>query len=292
MHLTSGRKGELCIFLSALLWGLFPVITILTFSGTGPLYSAALSTLASAVFFAVLLTIRRQWSFVHERRAWKPILLTTLYIGIIFYGLVFTGLRYTNAGNGAIMSLMEVFFSFLILGLLIRHEQLVVRHLFGGICMVGGVGLILLPNVSGWHAGDLLILLATACAPLGNKYTQEARQTVTAEFVLFWRGLLSGLFLLALAYALEPLPARHVIVQSLSFFLVNGILLLGLSKILWIEGVHRIPITKAVSLEVIAPLFTLIVAFFVLHEKVTVLQMAGLLPIVAGVFLLTKKPKS
>jgi len=289
IFLTKERTGELLILLSSVLWGFFPVITILTFSDVTPLYAAAISTLVSAVFFGFIVTWKKQWSFVHERRAWKGILLTSFYIGILFYGLIFVALRHTTAGNEAIMSLMEVFFSFLILGLLLKHEKLTVSHLAGGVCMVIGAAFILLPKVSGWYVGDLLVILATFFAPIGNKYTQDARKTVSSEFIMFCRSLISGSFLLLLAAFLEPEPEFSSLRHSLGFFVANGVLFLGVSKILWIEGVHRIPITKAVSLESIYPFFTLMLAYVLLHEEVTGFQIAGLIPIVAGIFLLTAK---
>lgn len=290
--LTPERKGEVYAVAAALLWSLFPVVTILTFSALTPLFSAGISTLLSALFFAVLLTLKRQWVQLRERRAWRGIFFTSLYIGVLYYGLIFIALRYTTAGNEAIMSLMEVLFSFLILGVFLKHETLIVRHLLGAACMVVGALVVLLPKASGWHGGDLLVILATMFAPLGNTYAQEARKFVSSEFIMFCRSVLSGCALLLLGYVLEPLPTLHTVGLSLGFLMANGVLLLGLSKILWIESVHVIPITKAVSLECIYPFFTLMVAATVLGEKVGVFQIVGLIPIVIGVLLLTRKGKT
>lgn len=293
MPFTPRRTGELCIVSSALLWSLFPVVTILTYSLLTPLYSAALSTLLAAVFFGVLVTVRRQWRLVFERRAWRGILLTSLFIGVLFYAFIFLGLRHTTAGNESIMALMEVFFSFLILGFLLRHEPILRQSALGGSLMVIGALLILLPKSSLWHSGDLLILIATIFAPLGNREAQEARKWVSAEFIMFCRSILSGVFLLALALFLEPQPRMAALISSLGFLVANGIVLLGFSKILWIEGIHRIPITEAISLESITPVFTLIVAAVVLHEPIGLIQIAALVPIAGGILLLTmKNPKT
>ncbi len=264
------------------------MVTILTYSSLTPLFSAALGTLLAAAFFAIVLTLRKRWNHLLRRTAWKDMVLTSFFIGVLFYGFMFTGLRYTTAGNGAILSLMEVFFSFLILGLFLKHEQLSPRHVLGGTLMVLGALCVLLPNASVFQRGDLFIIAATACAPLGNKYAQLARKRVSSETIMFFRSVLSGLFLLFLATFLEPIPSSTTIVSSFGFLFVNGVILLGLSKILWIEGIHRIPITKAISLESVMPFMTLIVAYVVLHEPVTPFQILGLLPIIAGISLLTK----
>lgn len=290
--LSSHRKGEVLIFTGALLWSLFPVITILSYTALTPLFAAALATLFAAFFFALLLTLKGQWPLLLIRKAWKDILFTTFYIGILFYGFTFLGLKHTTAGNAAIMSQMETFFAFLLLGFWLHHEHVKPAQLAGGMAMVLGAALILLPKAGSWHTGDWLIVLAAACAPLGNKHAQAAREVVSSEVIMFYRSLLSGAFLLLLAFFVEPQPELHSLKASAGFLALNGFLLLGLSKILWIEGINRISITEATSLGSITPLFTLLFAFLFLHERVTVLQIAGLLPIALGVLFLTNKKKS
>ncbi len=292
LSLGNRRRGELSVLASSLLWGLFPVVTILTFSQVPPMFSAALSTLIAAMFFAGVLTARRRWHHMLVRKAWKGMLLTTLFIGVLFYWFMFLGLQRTTAGNGAIMALMEVLFSFLILGLVLRHEPLRTSTVTGGILMMLGALFILLPKNSGWQSGDFLVVFATVFAPIGNKYSQEARKYVSVECIMFVRSLLGGCALLALSLALEPIPSAQAVQASMGFLLVNGIALFGVSKILWIEGINLIPITEAISLGSITPLFTLITASFVLHERVQLFQIAGLIPILTGVFLLTRKEQS
>lgn len=289
MKLQSHRLGEITILAGALLWSLFPVVTILSYLTLTPLFAAALATLFAALFFALLLTLKGQWPLLLKRKAWKDILFATFYIGILFYGFTFLGLKTTTAGNAAIISQMETFFAFLLLGYWLHHERVTPAQLAGGMAMVLGAALILLPKADSWHPGNWLIVLAAACAPIGNKHAQAAREVVTSEVIMFYRSLLSGAFLLLLAFFVEPLPSIPSLTASAGFLALNGFLLLGLSKILWIEGINRITITEATALNCITPLFTLLFAFLFLHERMTVLQIAGLLPIALGIVLLTKK---
>lgn len=289
MHLSPARKGELFIFTEAFLWSFFPVMTLLSYGTLMPLSSAAISTFISSLFFALVLTIRKRWHEILEQSAWMDILLTSVLIGVIFYGLLFTALRSTTAGNAAIMGQMEVFFSFLILGVFLKHERITLPHLLGGAAMVLGAMLILLPQGSGWHVGDLLVMLATAIAPLGNVFTQRARRIVSAETILFVRSIISGLCFFLLSVFMESLPSFDAAISSAMFLFLNGFLLLGFSKILWIEATNLIPITKAISLASIGPFFTLLFAYLLLHEQMTPIQALGFLPIFIGVLLLTQK---
>ena len=216
--------------------------------------------------------------------------MATFFIGVIFYGLVFTGYRFTSPGNGALVSLMEIFFTFLVVNLFWKHERFVPLHAFGGFLMFLGAILIIFPKTSGgWNSGDLLILLATVSSPIGNIYAQRARKMVSTDMLMFVRSVIGAIFLFALALILEPMPTLSAISHSFWFLVLNGIFLLGLSKILWIEAIHRLPIAKTVALTAVEVLLTLILAYLILGQKISHEQALSILPMLLGVFLLSRK---
>lgn len=285
------RRGELLVLLADVLWGVFPVVTILTYRALPPLFTAAISTGVAATFFAVLLTVKRRWHELLSKEALPDIIKTSLIIGVVFYGLTFIGIRQTTAGNASIMTLMEVFFAFFLLGLLLRHEPLIPRQIVGGSCMVLGALVILLPKASGWHVGDLIIGLAAAIPPIGNKYAKQARRLVSAECIMFCRSVIGFCFLFILALLLEPLPSIPSLQSSIGYLLLSGILLLGVSKILWIESINLITISKATAFISITPCCTLIVAALLLREPIHAYQLLSLAPIIVGILLLTWRTK-
>ena len=61
-----------------------------------------------------------------------------------------------------------------------------------------------------------------------------------------------------------------------------------LSKMLWIEALHRIGITKLSAMIALMPLFTLLFAYPVLHEAPSARQLLGTLPVLLGAFLITR----
>ncbi len=273
-----------------MLWSTFPVITVLTVSVISPLYGAAIGTGLSAIFFACVLTLRHGWLSPKSRTVWTDILLATFFIGIVFYGLIFVAYKYTSAGNGAVMGLMEVFFTFVIVNLLVKHERFIPKHAFGALLMVIGALFILIPKWNGTvNIGDLLIILATISAPVGNIFAQRARKQVSAEMLMFVRSVIGGLFLFILASLLESAPKPSVLISSWLLLFCNGFLLLGLSKILWMEAIHRLPIAKTVSMSAIELPLTLLFAWILLDQSPTFQQMAATIPIIGGMFLLLRK---
>src|SRR3989344_2654170 len=154
---TEERQGDLIILSSAALWGLFPVITVSTYSNVTPLMSLALSTLLAVPIFAGMLFYKNRWAELKNLSALKDILITTILLGILFYVLFFFGLKYTSPGNASLIALTEVFFSFVFFNIW-HKEHISARHIFGAVLMIAGAFIVLYPNKTSLNIGDLLIL--------------------------------------------------------------------------------------------------------------------------------------
>ena len=70
--------------------------------------------------------------------------------------------------------------------------------------MLIGAVIILFPKSGlSFHAGDWIILVASAFPPLGNYFQQKLRKEVSSETILFVRSCLSFPFFFLLAYLLR-----------------------------------------------------------------------------------------
>jgi len=136
--------------------------------------------------------------------------------------------------------------------------------------------------------GDWLILLASAFAPIVNLYQKRAREYCSAETILGFRTVVGFPFVAALAYFLEPTVSYEAFMSALpySFLIATGIYVAA--KIMWIEALNRISITKLSAMLALMPLFTLIFAYLYLGEVPELRQMMGILPVLVGGYLITK----
>ncbi len=291
MKITKERQGELFILGGAVLWGFFPVITILSYQKLSPLVSLAISSGFAALYFAVFLSIKKKWYEVGNRSALKDILFATFFIGILYYLFFFFGLQVTSAGNASIVALTEVFFSFLLFHV-IKKDTIPTKHLLGAALMIIGALIVLYPNFQGLRTGDLLILAAAFVAPFGNLFARRAREKVSTDTIMFIRSSISFLVLLLVIFVSQTPFSVTDINVSLFFLLINGVFLLGLSKTLWIEGIHRINVTKANALSSLSPLLTLFFAWLFLHNTPTPWQFLSFIPIFFGILLLGSKKSS
>ena len=282
------QVGEYYVFFHALLWSFFPIVSILSFATIAPLYAAAFSAFWAGLFLLGVITVRKEWHYVRIREAWRDMVFIIATNAVAFYGLVFIALHYTTAGNAAILGLMEIFFTMSILGRL-------GKEFYGRLTVVGTVmmalgALIVLSGASyHFYLGDILMVLATAIPPIGNYFTRRARMLVSATYILCMRSLFGGFLLFCIALLFSPLPTAPEVYSVLPFLIINGVLFLGLAKVFWIESIHRISIAKALGLGSVAPALTLLFAYLILHEVPTVWQLAGIVPMIFGAWLLTRR---
>lgn len=224
---------------------------------------------------------------MRDRRIYRYVLLAALFIGWMYYGLYYFGLKFTSPGNAAIMAEMELFFSYLLFNVW-KKEKFSAAHTWGAVLMLVGAFVLLYPHEGiKFHSGDWLILLATACAPVGNFYQQKLRKMVSSETILFLRSLFTFPFFFLFAYFLNPAMIWPPNWWMVLVLVLNGFFVVGLSKILWVEGIHRISVTKANALSTPTPLLTLIFAYLFLHQTPTMWQMLSIFPMIAGLILLT-----
>lgn len=287
MQISRERRGEVYILLMSVLWGLFPVITVLSYNSISPLMSLAWSTFFSSLFFAFIITRKKGWRELKNSSAAEDILWTAFLLGIVYYFFYYLALRYTSPGNASLVALTEIFFSFIFFNVW-KKDHFPIWHIFGSLLMLSGAVIVLLPNFTEFKVGDMLVLAASLIAPFGNFFQRSARRKVSSEAVLFCRSVIGTPFLFLLAVLFKEKFSFVDLNSSLIILIINGIFLLGLSKIFWIEGIHRISVTKSNALSSVSPLITMFFAFLLLDDKPTLFQIAAFFPMFTGVIFLGK----
>jgi len=288
LNLTKQRIGEICILGEAFLWGLFPVLIVVSQATLSPLVTLSLSSLLAACFFGIVLTSKKKWHELQKKETFVDMLLSAGILGIGLYLCYFIGLQYTSPGNASIIALAEIFFSYLFFHVW-KKEALIRSHITGAILIVLGVLILFIPSFHTFQLGDVLILIAAMIAPFGNFFQRRARTTVSSETILFVRSLVSGIFVLMLAWLTHASFSYSAIQNASLILLINGVVILGFSKMLWIEGIHRISVMKANALNSTVPLITLLFSWVLLHKQTTIYQMLSFIPVFFGIRFLSKK---
>ncbi len=288
MNFSKSRQGDWYILAQSLLSAFFPIVAVVSYKSITPLVALFYSSVFTAAVFFLWFLAKPKWREFWQKQVLQELLLVALLIGVGYYGLYFLGLKYTTAGNASLIALMEIFYSYLFFHIW-KKEEFDAGHIAGGLLMLVGAVMVLFNKVSGFRLGDLIILVAAALPPLGNYYQQKLRKKVSSETILFGRSILTLPFLFLLAWVFKENLSWKVAEHSMWFLILNGTIFLGISKIFWLEGIHRISVTKANIVSSVSPAFTLLLAAVFLKQHPSVLQILAFLPLGAGLWLLTAR---
>ena len=284
--MTKEREGEYLMLGLAFIESWFPILSIISMSYIGALHTYTYSLVIALFFFIILMAKRDRFKELKNKEAYKDLLLTSFWITLLFT-LVFIGMQYTTAGNMAVIIFLQLLFSYLYFNVL-GKEKMDKLHLIGAGIMGFGALIILIPNDLTFNKGDLLILIAAAIAPVANLYQKRARNYCSSETILGFRTVVGLPFIALLAYYFEPATTYDNFISALPSLLVIGILVYVVSKIMWIEALHRISITKVSAMMGLVPMMTLFFAYLYLDEVPEMRQILGIIPVLIGGYLLTK----
>lgn len=290
--IESERWGELLIICEVLVYALFPIVVNYTTKLMPPILFAGLSTIMAGVALFTYILIKKQLSKLKNIQALKYILAVTLFVIIIPSILIFTGTSKTSGINTTILLQTEILFAFLICGVFVG-EKITPQRIGGAITVVIGAIAILYNGTLQINRGDLLIIAGTFFFPIGNIYAKKALKLTTPAVILLVRSFLGGMILVLISLLFENYQVSFsgYVVDNFKFILLNGALIYGLSRLLWYEGLKRLDISKATSLAISYPAFSLFYSYIFLKEIPTIFQWIGFIIIFWGIFILTYKRK-
>ncbi|WP_457598493.1 DMT family transporter [Hydrogenimonas sp.] len=285
--MTKEREGEFYALLLSIIESWFPILTIWAIAYVGAIHTYAYAVTVAVLLFLFLSYRHATLLKLFDVAARRDLLLTALFITLLFL-LLYIGLRYTTAGKMSLIIFLQLLFAYLYFNIL-GSQKMTLLHTLGAFTMGIGALVILFPKeFGGINIGDGLILLAAAVAPVANYYQQRARRYVASETVLLFRYLFALPLLYLLAHLFEPEPSLKQFLDALPWIVLSGLLVMGLAKILWVEALHRIPITKLSAMTALIPLFTMLFAYIFLGEVPTLRQLLGVPFIIAGGILITR----
>ena len=232
---------------------------------------------------------RKRFVELKNPEAYKDLFLTSFWITALFT-LVFIGMQYTTAGNMAVIIFLQLLFSFLYFNVF-GKEKMDALHVWGALTMGVGALVILIPDELAFNKGDWLILLAAAIAPIANLYQKRAREFCSSETILGFRTVVGLPIIALMAWYFEPATSYEALKSALPYILLIGIVIYVVSKIMWIEALHRTSITKLSAMMGLVPMMTLFFAYLYLSEVPEFRQMLGIIPVLIGGYLLTKPVK-
>jgi drug/metabolite transporter (DMT)-like permease len=290
MIISEKRQAEGILLLKNIFSGLFPVLTVVAYANhLSPLNTLAWSYFVATIFFAIILTIKKEWKKnIANVQAIRDVVLAVLFIAIGYHVLYYIALSFTSPQNVALIGLTEAAFSFIIIGLIAKKEPVSISHLLGAMLMLFAAGIILFNNAqASLNIGDLLMLFAAIIAPIGNIFAKRALHQVSLFYLMFLRSLAGIIIFLCASIIFEKSVPFEVIIKSSPYLLYSGLVFLGLMKIVNLFSFKKTSVTHTISFNSLAPVFTFIFTWIILKNAPNAIQIFAIIPSLFGLFLLT-----
>ena len=287
MNRQQEKTGVIFVLIEAVMWGMFPVLVNRGVHDIPPMLFAAITTILASIGAFIYTALNGKISELKNKKSYASLIMVTLCIVIIPYILFFIGTGMTSGINSSMLLLSEIIFTLLFTPFI--GEKTTSQKLIGALgVFIGAV--IISYNGGSINIGDILIILSTATYPIGNFYAKKALNNVSPSVILFVRFFLGGIFILAVSFLLEPsADIIGIFSKNIYTILFTGLILLGLSKIIFYEGLKRLDISKAISIANTFPVFSLIFLMAFYKEIPTVQQFIGILIMLIGLIFAIKR---
>lgn len=277
------------LLLTSLLWaGNFVIGKVLT-DHASPMTLTSLRWMI-AVFCLIPIVWWKEKSLVPPKKAILPLALMGA-TGVVFFNILqFFALEHTSATNVGLISTLNMLSIAVFSGLLLKEKlngfqfSAMFFSLFGVLLVLtkGNITLLFSLEV---NRGDLYMLGAVAIWGLYSVFSKWAMAHVSAMFATLYSGVFGLLILLPFnvpSFAVVDIDAPFVFA-----ILYTGMISTVLCFVLWNIGVQKIGATTSGMFLNFNPVFTALLAFFLLGEQMTVIQFIGTAIVISGCYFFT-----
>ena len=242
---------------------------------------------------------------VTHRRLWSD----SVRDELLFLGLGITGgslyfltenyaLLFSAASNVSILVCSTPLLTALLVGAFYRTERLNRRQVVGTVLAFAGMVLIVLNGQLLLHLnplGDVLALGAAITWAFYSLLMRNVMQRYSADFItrkVFFYGLLT-----ILPYYAFVSPLHHDMALLTRPVICGNLLFLGLVAstgcyLLWNWVLHQLGAVKATNYIYLQSLVTLLVASVILHERITLMAIAGTLILIIGMYFVERRART
>ena len=279
-------RADLGLLLMVVLWAVNFSIAKLALQQIDPLVFNALRFPLAAL--AVVIALWSSGGIRLPQRVDVPRIIMLAVLGNVIYQLFFIfGLDRSRAGNASVLLAGTPVMTAL-LSAYLGHEQVRPRTWIG----VGAtlVGIVLVAFEDGFaigsetFAGDLMLLGASAAwavFTVNSRPLVERYGSIAVTVWTLWVGT-AMLVVIGMPSALRAdLGAVSPGAWAAVFY--SGVLSIGISYLLWNNGVRVVGNTRTASFSNLVPIVAILTAWLWLGERPSVLQIVGAAVIIAGV---------
>ena len=286
-------------FISAALVGsIFPIAKPILASQIQSLTLSSMTYLIAGFFMLPITLIGKRNKKEKEslkKYDYAILLIIGLLGGSIAPFLFFEGLKRTTASDASVLEGGELLFTVIIALLFFKEKLTKIGYLGMTITIIGIILISLSSDINSpnnWYNfnfnfGNILIIFSTLCWGLDNNISKiiSKRITNTAKIVLV-KSLIGGTLLLIISFYLGY--KLNIEINQIPYLLILGIGGFGLSLFFFIESLRIIGTLKTIVIFSSSAIFGLILSFFILNEKIGIMQLVATTLVILGLYYVNK----
>lgn len=270
------------------MWALEPIFAKLAYQNSDFLHTSAVRAFVVAVIALIYVLITNKGSLKITKSQFAKI----AYIGIVgTIGadlLFFYALTKVPVINAVLIGHMQPIFVVLIAFLVLKEDRLTKYDYFGILIMLTAGFLVTTKTPGNFRAlkfgtwCDLILLSATFLWATTGIVMRKYLKALDAGVLTFYRYLIASV-----VFLIYLLSASSVAINSFYQIIVGVVV--GIGTILYYESMKRIKAAQVSALELSTPFWASILGFIILREKITIMQVVGIVLLFAGVYFLSRK---
>lgn len=289
--MNSKKTGVLAILGASSMWAIEPILAKLAYANSDFLQTSAVRAIFVALVAIVYVLLRGRQNLKITGRQFSQLAYLALAGTIIGDLLYFYALTRVPVLNAVLIGHMQPIFVVLIAFFVLKEDKLT-KFDYAGIGTMIVAGILVtsrtpenLSTARLGTAGDIYVLLATIAWATTTIVMRKYLRQLDAGVVTFYRYLVAST-----VFTGYLLVSSSLAISNIYQILVG--LVVGIGTILYYEGLKRIKAAQVGALELSTPFFATLLGYFVLGEGATVMQISGLVLLLAGIYLISKKEEA
>jgi drug/metabolite transporter (DMT)-like permease len=289
-HSTGKARGYLGLAITSFVWGTTWVASKIGVNEIPALQMAAIRQLiAGACFVGFFIWYRKMKLPTARQFRWIVVMAVLMFVSA--NGLSTWSLKYIPTGLSALIGALYPLSVVIIEKLFFKGQKLTALTFIGLILGIAGVGIVFYEHLTGKIEISFLIglglsLLAMLSWSLGTVFLSRNKENINPYYGTGWQMLISSLILFMFASMGQPtVPLSDISYQAWAVILYLVFFGSIISFAAFIYSMKKLPAAIASLYAYINPLVAMVVAAWVLDEKLTWNILWGALVTLAGVFM-------
>jgi len=282
------QLGVLTILLASIIWAIEPILAKLSYGNSDFLQTSAIRAMVAALTAFIYLILTKRSALKVRRQHIPPLIYIAVVGTLIADFMYFVALSQIPVINAVIIGHMQPVF-IIAFGFFLLKSDALTRFDYLGISLLIISGFFVttrtldnLITLRFGTLGDLIVLSATIAWATSAIVMKKYLTLMDAGAITFYRFFLPSLLFIAYLGVTSSLFIANI------YQVCIGVII-GIGTILYYEGLKRLKAAQVSGLELTTPFFASILAFLMLNEVLTWMQIVGVTLLIGGVYLISKK---